>query len=99
METRDFELYYESLADDQLLQILADNNDLVPEAVAALDREAKKRGLKQPEPTNWFRRPGSNEQVHYLDDYPESLLSGYFPDNCRNVLHARMMQPVRTGTI
>jgi hypothetical protein len=40
---RDFESYYESLADDQLRQVLADKDDLVPENVAELDREIQKR--------------------------------------------------------
>jgi hypothetical protein len=37
--------------------------------------------------------------LYFENIYLSSLLSGYFSDNCRNLLHARMMQPVRTGTI
>ena len=71
MNERDYQNYYEQLTDDQLVQVLADRQDLVPEAAAALDEEVQKRQLKLPEPPHWTRGPGSTEPVTSLEDYGE----------------------------
>lgn len=48
MNETDYQSYYEQLTDDQLRLVLADKQDLLPEAVAVLDREVKRRNLVQP---------------------------------------------------
>jgi hypothetical protein len=42
-----FETNYEHLTNEQIMGIAADREELVPEAVAALDAEMQKRGLRQ----------------------------------------------------
>ena len=69
MNEESFQTHYQGLTDDQLLQILADKADLVPEAAAALDSEIRKRKLQPLEPQRWFRQAGSIEQVQSLGDY------------------------------
>lgn len=70
MEMQDFESYYASLADDQLLDVLADKQDLIPEASIALEREVHKRSLTARH-IKWLRDPNSIEEVRSLDDYPD----------------------------
>jgi hypothetical protein len=72
MSEESFRAYYEGLTDDQVLQIMADKADLVPDAAAALNSEVRKRKLKPPEP-HWLRESGSDEQVKSLDDYSAYL--------------------------
>jgi hypothetical protein len=71
MSEESFQAYYDGLTDDQLIQIFADRQDLVPEAAAVLDHEVRKRRLKLPEPPHWTRGPESTEPVCSLDDYED----------------------------
>jgi hypothetical protein len=61
--------YYDQLTDDQLIAILVDKVDLVPDAVAALEAEVQRRKVTLPEPIKWTRQPGSDEEVKSLEDY------------------------------
>lgn len=47
MDLSEFAANYEHLGDDELLCLWADQNTLVPEAVAALDSELQRRGLNK----------------------------------------------------
>ena len=69
MSGETFQEHYERLTDDELAQVLADKEDLVPEALEALVREVQRRHLVLPEPPQWNRQPGSEEQVRSLEDY------------------------------
>jgi hypothetical protein len=71
MSQKNFRSYYQILADDQILQVLADKKDLVPEAVAVLDEEVKKRQLKPPGLPYWTRGTDSTEPVTSLEDYSD----------------------------
>jgi hypothetical protein len=71
MNETDYQSYYEQLTDDQLRLVLADKQDLVPEAVAALDREVQRRKLGPAEPPQWNPLADTNQPVRCLDDYPE----------------------------
>ena len=64
-----FREYYRHLSDEQLDQILADKQDLVPEAIKALDDEVQSRNLAPPQPTRWTRQADSDERVESLEDY------------------------------
>jgi hypothetical protein len=64
-----FREYYRHLSDEQLSQILADKQDLVPEAVNALQDEVQSRNVALPEPTRWIRQADSDERVESLEDY------------------------------
>ncbi len=70
MGEKAFRQYYEQMTDDQLAQVLADKQDLVPDAVEALDREVQRRNLVPATP-NWTRQPGSDKPVESLQDYDE----------------------------
>lgn len=71
MSKETFRQHYEQLTDDELAQILADKQDLVPEAVQALDQEVQRRHFVLPEPPKWTRQPGAEERVESLEDYDE----------------------------
>jgi hypothetical protein len=71
MYEESFRAYYENLTDDQLLQIVADKADLVPQAAAALDSEVRKRKIMPTEPQRWIRDASSDEQVQSLEDYSD----------------------------
>lgn len=64
-----FREYYRHLSDEQLSQILANKQDLVPEAVNALQDEVQRRHLSEPEPVRWTRSIDSDERVESLQDY------------------------------
>jgi hypothetical protein len=66
-----FREYYRHLSDEQLGQILADKQDLVPEAVNALKEEAQSRNVALPEPTRWTQQADSDERVESLEDYDQ----------------------------
>jgi hypothetical protein len=68
---QDFRSHYEQLTDAELLAVEADSGHLVPEAVAELNTEIRKRGARLPEPTRWVRQPGSAERVESLQDYDQ----------------------------
>jgi hypothetical protein len=63
-----FDQYYEQLTDEELVQILSDREDLVPKALAALDREVQRRHLRPSAPPNWTPGPDSEEGMHSLED-------------------------------
>ena len=63
-----FDKYYEQLTDEQLALILSDRKDLVPDAIAALDREVQRRHLRPPARPNWTPGPDSDEDMHSLED-------------------------------
>jgi hypothetical protein len=71
MSTDSFQNHYEQLTDDQLGLILADRQDLVPEAAEALVHEIQRRKLVMPKPPVWTRQPGSDERVQSLLDYED----------------------------
>jgi hypothetical protein len=64
-----FRQYYAQLTDDELARVLADKQDLVPEAVGVLDQEVQRRHVVLPAPPQWTRSPGSDERVGALEDY------------------------------
>ncbi len=66
-----FQEHYEQLTNDELAQVLAGKEDLVPEALKALNREVEKRNFVMPESPQWSRRPGSEERAKSLEDYEE----------------------------
>ena len=66
-----FRGHYAGLTDDELLRVLDDRKDLVPEATAALDLEIGSRHLAPSEPQHWVKTPESSEPVHSLEDYEE----------------------------
>jgi len=65
----DFLRNYEQLNDDELQQVLADKNDLVPEAAAALEIEVQRRHITLPPPPLWVRSADRSEPVSSLEDY------------------------------
>jgi hypothetical protein len=65
---RDFRETYRQMTDTELAQVLADQQDLVPEAVVALKAEAAKRHVSLPTPQPWMRHEGSSERVNCLED-------------------------------
>jgi hypothetical protein len=71
MSKETFQEHYERLTDDELAQVLADKEDLVPEALEALGREVQRRHFVMPGAPQWSRQPGSDEQVNSLEDYDE----------------------------
>ena len=71
MNETDYQSYYEQLTDDQLRLVLADKQDLLPEAVAVLDREVKRRNLGPAELPHWKPLSETNQPVRCLEDYPE----------------------------
>lgn len=74
MDEAAYRQYYDQLTDDQLVAILADKVDLVPDAVAALQAEVQRRKVTLPEPTRWTGQPGSDEEVKSLEDYDDYQL-------------------------
>ena len=70
MNEADYLSHYAQLTDDQLRLVLADRQDLVPGAVAALDREVQRRKLGPAEPPHWVPIADTNQPVRCLDDYP-----------------------------
>jgi hypothetical protein len=60
---------YQQLEDNELLEIVREKNQLLPEAKVALEKELKRRRLESPRPRIWLREAGSNETVHCLNDY------------------------------
>ncbi|MGA3135520.1 MAG: hypothetical protein ABSC88_05965 [Terracidiphilus sp.] len=71
MSEEAFRKHYEQLTDNELAQVLADKQDLVPEAAQALDQEVQRRHFVMPEIPQWTRQPGSVERVKSLEDYDE----------------------------
>jgi hypothetical protein len=71
MTTQDFQRTYERLSDDELSRILADKDDLVPEALAALEIEVQKRHVSLPEPQQWEPDTRTGKQVASLEDYDD----------------------------
>lgn len=69
MSEEAFRQYYAQLTDDELARVLADKQDLVPEAVGALDQEVQRRHVVLPAAPQWTRHPGSDESVGALEDY------------------------------
>ena len=53
MREGEFQQEYAGMSDDQLRAVVADRNDLVPEAVTALDREVQRRQLGPSRPPQW----------------------------------------------
>lgn len=70
MSEEDFRRNYERMSDDELVLVLADRKDLVPEAASALDHEVQRRKVTLPGPTRYVRQ-GTDEQVSSLEDYSE----------------------------
>jgi len=70
MNEQSFQAYYQHLTDDQLRDVLADKQDLVPEAASALDAEVQRRKLGPPEPPRWKPLPDTNRPVCSLEDFP-----------------------------
>src|SRR5690348_1332155 len=68
MSNQEFSLYYAGLSDDQLVEVLKDRTDLVPEASAALDCEVQRRGLNPSETQEPVRLPNPDDDIHALDD-------------------------------
>jgi hypothetical protein len=66
-----FRQYYEHLTDNELAQVLADKQDLIPEAACALDQEVQRRHFVLPESPQWTREPDSDVRVQSLEDYGE----------------------------
>jgi hypothetical protein len=66
-----FRRHYEQLTDSDLALVLADKQDLVPEAAEALDQEIQRRHFVLPGPPQWTREPGSDKCVNSLEDYSE----------------------------
>ena len=71
MSVETFRKSYEQLTDDELAQVLADKQDLLPEAAEALDREVQRRQFVMLEPPQWTQHPGSEASVESLEDYEE----------------------------
>jgi hypothetical protein len=71
MRVETFQEHYEQLTDDELARVLADKQDLVPEATKALDREVQRRRFVMPESPQWARTTGSEERVGSLEDYDQ----------------------------
>jgi hypothetical protein len=71
MGEQDFREYYRHLRDEQLGQILTDKQDLVPEALNALENEVQSRKLAPAEPTGWTRQVDSDQCVESLEDYEQ----------------------------
>lgn len=71
MSKESFLDHYERLTDDEFAQVLADKQDLVPDAAEALNQEVQRRHFVMPEPPQWTRQPGSEERVKSLEDYDE----------------------------
>lgn len=71
MSLEDFRKHYEQSTDDELVQVLADKQDLLPDAAMALDQEVQRRHIVLPEAPQWTRQPGSEERVESLEDYGE----------------------------
>ena len=69
MSEESFQQYYEHLTDDQLSQVVDDRKDLVPEAIAALDREVSRRHLKPPQPPIWTRQQDSDDSANSLEEF------------------------------
>jgi hypothetical protein len=69
MHGDDFKQSYERLTDNELAQVLADKESLVPEAAEALDREVQRRHFVPPAPPTWTQPPDSVEPVNCLEDY------------------------------
>src|SRR5271169_1405498 len=71
MSLEDFRKHYAESTDDELALVLADKQDLVPDAAEAVDREVQRRHIVLPEPPQWTRQAGSAERVESLEDYGE----------------------------
>jgi hypothetical protein len=71
MSGETFQKHYQQLTDDELAKILADKEDLVPEALKALGLEVERRHFVMPERPQWSRQPDSEERVKSLEDYEE----------------------------
>lgn len=71
MNKETFREHFARLTDDELSLILADKQDLVPDAVEALDQEVQRRHFVMPKPPQWTRQLGSEERVGSLEDYDE----------------------------
>ncbi len=71
MSVETFRKNYEQSTDNELAQVLADKQDLLPEAAEALDREVQRRQFVMPKPPQWTRQPSSNGSVESLEDYEE----------------------------
>jgi hypothetical protein len=69
MSEEAFRQHYEQLTDDELARVLADKQDLVPEAMGVLDQEVQRRHVVLPPPPQWTRHPESAERVEALEDY------------------------------
>ena len=63
-----FEQEYAAMTDDQLLQVQADRKDLVPDALAALDREVQRRDLTPSSVPRWVPGPDSDDGTRCLED-------------------------------
>jgi hypothetical protein len=66
-----FQRRYEQLTDNELAQVLADKENLVPEAAEALDGEVQRRHFVSPTHSQWTQQPGSDKRVESLEDYNE----------------------------
>jgi hypothetical protein len=71
MSGRTFQRHYEQMTDDEFALVVADKQDLVPEAVEALDWEIQRRHFLPPEPPQWIQPPNSQVLVESLEDYEE----------------------------
>jgi hypothetical protein len=71
MNKEDLRKHYEQLTEEEFALIVADKQNLVPEAVEVLDWEVQRRHFVMPEPPQWTRQPGSEERVESLEDYEE----------------------------
>ena len=69
MSEEAFRQYYAQLTDDELALVIANKQDLVPEAVGVLDQEVQRRHVVLSGPPQWTRHPGSDERVGALEDY------------------------------
>jgi hypothetical protein len=71
MSLEDFRKHYAESTDDELALVLADKQNLVPDAAEALDQEVQRRHIVLPEPPQWTRQANSAERVESLEDYGE----------------------------
>jgi hypothetical protein len=99
MSEEAFRQYYAQLTDDELARILADKQDLVPEAVGVLDLEVQRRHVVLPAPPQWTIHPHSDERVVALEDDDAYRDLVERRDTCRRYYFLLFMGPYILGLV
>jgi len=68
MREDDFAQQYAGMTDDQLMQVMADKKELLPEAISALDLEVQRRQLSSSAPPQKTWEVDPDDPVRSLED-------------------------------